>query len=764
LDDELKHERNHLDAAYERLLELQDLARRFAAEAHHRDEDYVVDSLFERDVVAAQAGHRIAALNVPKGRMAVGRLDRDDGDVHYIGRLAIADAAGDPMIIDWRAPVAEAFYRAVPGDPMGVVRRRHFRWRGDELVGLDDEVLDAETATTHGLGLVGEGALLAALTAPRTGRMTDVVATIQAEQDRIIRRPKAGTLVVQGAPGTGKTAVALHRAAYLLYSDRHGLGETSILFVGPNPTFLRYVEEVVPSLGEDRVVLATPADLGPPVEVTRKESDPDVARLKGDARMADVLVAAVRDRERAPREELTVPCGRFVLHLDVIDLKRIVQRARRTEGTHNGRRPIVERLVVQLLQQRFDEIIEKQERLRMLASQSDFRPVTDLLAPGAVKGVADRLWPVLTAELLLGALYAGPKRRARVCRDLLSEEEQALLQRDVDVSQEWTDMDVALLDEATTLIGSVPARKKRTRIAENIDEAMVERVLADTVEIPDCPVCGAGLEFEGGSDPGSARFVCRRCEPVRYFRAGDLVGDANAQLIAGVHASLTTRHMVEAKVNARVGDLTYGHVVVDEAQDLSAMQWRALVRRCPSLSMTIVGDQGQAIRGGTGSWSSAMDAAGATRFDQAELTVNYRTPVEVMEAAEAVLDDAGVPFSRTRSVRSTSKPVLHVDGDVAAIVASIATEGTCAVIAPSAMQLGDVGCDVLDVVEAKGLEFDAVVVVDPDGIAAEGEGGARRVYVALTRTTTELHVVAPRGGHLVDVLRPHCRTGPERPR
>ncbi|HET7690755.1 MAG TPA: DNA/RNA helicase domain-containing protein, partial [Nocardioidaceae bacterium] len=199
-------------------------------------------------------------LDVPKGRMAVGRIDTDENESWCVGRLAVADAAGDPLIVDWRAPAAEPFYRAVAGDPMGVVRRRHFRWRGDELVGLDDELFDAERARRRGLELVGEGALLAALAAPRTGRMTDVVATIQAEQDRVIRRPKAGVLVVQGAPGTGKTAVALHRAAYLLYGEHNAFSEHAILFVGPNETFLRYVEEVVPSLGEDRVVLVTPAE------------------------------------------------------------------------------------------------------------------------------------------------------------------------------------------------------------------------------------------------------------------------------------------------------------------------------------------------------------------------------------------------------------------------------------------------------------------------------------------------------------------------
>ncbi|MEA3056561.1 MAG: hypothetical protein QOD30_1993, partial [Actinomycetota bacterium] len=456
--------------------------------------------------------------------------------------------------------------------------------------------------------------------------------------------------------------------------------------------------------------------------------------------------AAVRDRERAPREELTVPCGRFVLHLPVDDLKRIVVRGRRTDGTHNGRRPLVERLVTKLLQSTFDAIVEKQKRLGMLASQSDFRPVTELLAPGTVKKVTDQLWPVLTPEHLLAALYAGPKRRARVCRDLLADDEQELLQRAVD-DDSWTDADVSLLDESATLLGTVPVKKARSRVAENIDEAMVERVMADTVEIPDCPVCGSELSFEPRGEPGSAVLRCDVCEPKRFFRAGDLIGDDKAQLLATVHASLSTRHMIEEKADVRVGDLTYGHVVVDEAQDLSAMQWRALARRCPPLSMTVVGDQGQAIRpGGTGSWEAAMAAVGAPTFELAELTVNYRTPVEVMEAAEAVLAESSVPFSRTRSVRSTQPPVVTevrtITADlVQSIIDGLDVEGTHAVIAPAARCDALAAVGAIDVLEAKGLEFDAVVVVDPEGIADEGEGAARRVYVALTRTTTVLHVV-----------------------
>src|SRR5688572_11562961 len=419
-----------MDAAYARLQELRAKARQLSGEAHWRDEDYVVDSLFERDVVANQAAHRLAVLDVPKGRMAVGRIDTDELESWCIGRLAVADAAGDPLIVDWRAPAAEPFYRAVAGDPMGVVRRRHFRWRGDELVGLDDELFDAERARRSGLELVGEGALLAALAAPRTGRMTDVVATIQAEQDRVIRRPKAGVLVVQGAPGTGKTAVALHRAAYLLYGEHNAFSEHAILFVGPNETFLRYVEEVVPSLGEDRVVLVTPAELGPDVAVEREDA-PEVVRLKGDPRMADVLAKAVRDRERPPRDEVTVPCGRFVLHLSVDAMKRVVARGRRTEGTHNGRRRAVERALVAELQRVFDEAEEREVRHRRVGV-ADGRAVLDLVDRRAVAAIVDRLWPLLTPERLLTTLFTSSARLERASRDVLTDDERALLERDKD--------------------------------------------------------------------------------------------------------------------------------------------------------------------------------------------------------------------------------------------------------------------------------------------------------------------------------------------
>jgi DNA helicase IV len=738
--DELTSEREYVDRAYERLLELQGVAKRLADEAHERDQDYVLDSLFERDVVASQAAHRIRVLDVPKGRMAVGRLDREDGDRWYIGRLAVADTAGDPLIIDWRAPAAEAFYRAVPADPMGVVRRRHFRWRWDELVGLDDEVLDAEAALRDGLDLVGEGALLAALTAPRTGRMTDVVATIQAEQDRVIRRPKAGVLVVQGAPGTGKTAVALHRAAYLLYADHGSFREHAILFVGPNDTFLRYVEEVVPSLGEDRVVLVTPSELGPDVVVDRIDDD-EVLRLKGDARMGEVLAKAVRDRQRAPVTETTVPCGRFVLHVTPEELKKVVARARRTEGTHNARRRQVEKGVVAALQRALDAAEAREVKHRRIG-MAEGRPVLELVDRRAVASIVDAMWPMLTPEKLLRALFKNPRRLVRAG---LSEDEAALLQRDDD-HDGWSDADVALLDELDALLGPLPERKVKRKKRSVADDAMVERVMSDSM--PDCPVCGSEVSYEAGGDSHAGdRFRCDVCEPVRYFKTYELVGDPIANQLRGVHDSLVQRNISTSVLSGRPGDTTYSHVVVDEAQDLSAMQWRALARRCPTMSLTVAGDQGQAIRpGGTGTWSAAIEALGASTFDLAELTVNYRTPVEVMEAAEAVLAADGVEFSSTRSVRSTGPPVVEeVDvitpERVRAIVAGFGVEGTSAVIAPRA-RCAELGA--MDVLEAKGLEFDAVLVVDPDGIAAEGEGRGRRVYVAMTRTTNLLHVLKPR--------------------
>ena len=335
-DDELHRERAYLDAAYDRVVAMRNSAEGLAGTARRYTETRNAQALFERDSAIVEAGRRLAALDIAKDRLLVGRLDLVDGSCLYVGRLAVADEAGDPLVVDWRAPAAEPFYRALPHDPMGVVRRRHFRWRDFEMVGLDDEVFDVVAAGEAGLSLVGEGALLAALDAPRTGRMQDVVATIQAEQDVVIRRPRAGVTVVQGAPGTGKTAVALHRAAYLLFAERARLA-SAVLFVGPSATFLRYVEDVVPSLGEDRVVLATPADLGPAVAVSRIDG-PEASAVKGDLRMVDVLARAIRAHQRAPRAGIELWAGRHRLVVEHDDARGHRRHRAATVG-HAQRRP-----------------------------------------------------------------------------------------------------------------------------------------------------------------------------------------------------------------------------------------------------------------------------------------------------------------------------------------------------------------------------------------------------------------------------------------
>ena len=379
-DDELHRERAYLDQAYERVEAMRGSAHQMAGAARGNDSTNR-QALFERDSAIAHASRHLAALDIAKDRLLVGRLDFEDGTCLYIGRLAVMDEEGDPLVVDWRAPAAEPFYRALPNERMGVVRRRHFRWRDREMVGLDDEVFDVSAAGEHGLSLVGEGALLAALDAPRTGRMQDVVATIQAEQDVVIRRPRDGVTLVQGAPGTGKTAVALHRAAYLLYSERSRFA-SAVLFVGPSATFLRYVEDVVPSLGEDRVVLATPAELGPEVEVSKLDS-PAVTAVKGDLRMVEVLARAVRAHERAPRAGIELWAGRFRLRVEHDELATIVTTARRRAKTHNAGRAHVERLLLKALDAAYRRGLERDERIgriwaEAVANAPDLLDVIDL--------------------------------------------------------------------------------------------------------------------------------------------------------------------------------------------------------------------------------------------------------------------------------------------------------------------------------------------------------------------------------------------------
>ncbi len=767
-DDELRFERAYLDAAYDRVLAMRALAEGMAGSAR-RLETRNAQALFERDSAIAHAGHRLLALDIAKDRLLVGRLDLTDGSCLYVGRVAVADEHGDPLVVDWRAPAAEPFYRALPHDPMGVVRRRHFRWRHGELVGLDDEVFDVSAATGAGLHLVGEGALMAALDAPRTGRMQDVVATIQAEQDVVIRRPRVGVTVVQGAPGTGKTAVALHRAAYLLYAERAHLSG-AVLFVGPSTTFLRYVEDVVPSLGEDRVVLATPADLGPAVAVS-KVDPPAAAAVKGDLRMVDVLARAIRAHERAPRAGIELWAGRFRLVVDHDHLAAIVATARRRSTTHNGGRPLVERLLLRALDAAYRNGLERDHRIGRIGAEAVryASPLLDVMDRSALAQALHTIWPLLTPEVLVRRLLASPRRLANAGRDILTPDELDALSAGDEAGDGWSEADVSLLDEADLLLGPVPTRRQRAGGRRPSLDHVAERILEE--RLPDCPRCGRALDYLPGEASGTDRLDCRECKA--RFATTALMGDSAANELHGVYEELANQFASQDVPALRPADARYGHVVVDEAQDLSPMQWRAVARRCPAQSFTLAGDEAQAVRAGSAAtWDRILAALAVAEGSVArhELTVNYRTPAEVMELAAGLLERFAPHLHPARSVRTAGVGPrrVHTDGQplsataIADTVAAIRREvgtGLVAVIAPEQL-VADCNGDAehLTAVDAKGLEFDGVVVADPEAIVRESPGatGMARLYVALTRATTRLTILAPTppGPPLDDVLGP----------
>jgi DNA helicase IV len=591
--------------------------------------------------------------------LCFGRLDLIPGespvDPLYIGRISVTDDDLVPLVIDWRAPVAEPFYRATAVEPMGVARRRHFQTRGRRLLGLDDEVFDADATRESGFAVVGEGALLAALEEERTGRMRDIVATIQSEQDEAIRAPAPGILVVAGGPGTGKTAVALHRAAYLLYTHRQRLASQGVLLVGPSAIFLRYIDEVLPSLGEDEVVLSTPAALKPRYRV-RAEDPPAVARVKGDARMASVIAAAVADRERPmPRDVVATLDGRQ-LRMRRRDSARIVERTRARRGTHNERRPFITGLVVDHFRRAYrrglvDAYQQDRARMSVDGAENDEWDAHDVhiaavLARGEhtpevqdweaelasrvrrlpeVRAALDRMWPVLSGGELLNDLLGFDALIASAGEGVLRPDEQQLLfrERQAPVGEvAWTAADLALVDEADAILGPPSAARTRPRGRGRRDNSL---------ELAQRTVRELGI---GG-----------------YLTPEDVLA----------------RYGSDSAPPSDVDDgepRTFGHVLVDEAQDLSAMQWRMLARRCPSGSMTLVGDFGQSSRAGAlGNWDDVLNHLRVrTAPRRVMLTVNYRTPAEIMEIANRLLPAAAPGVEAARAVRSTGvyPEVRHV--------------------------------------------------------------------------------------------------------
>jgi len=732
---EIAIEQAHLDGLYALLDREREAVRgRMAAALRSETVDTRI-ALFERDAMVALHQERLTALDAVGDRLCFGRLDLRDGSRLYIGRIGLADDDHQPVLVDWRAPAAAAFYQATAAAPGPVVRRRHLTTRGRTVIAVEDEVLDlAALDAGERAHLVGEGALMAAVSAPRTGRMGDIVSTIQAEQDRIVRDDLRGVLVVQGGPGTGKTVVALHRTAYLLYTHRDKLARTGVLVIGPSAVFLRYIERVLPSLGETGVVMRSPGTLFPGVR-TEREDATDAARIKGGLGMVSVMANAVRNRVAGPQAPLILDVEGRTITVAPDAVRAAVRSARDTGGLHNAARAEFVRRFYEHLVQRMAEPLAPGERLDAEA-RADI--VEDLLASDDVRRAVDEAWPLLTAEDVLADLYARPEQLAAAA-PALSAADRAALRRDPADARRWTTADVPLLDEAAELLGT--------------DDTAARLVATQS--------------------------AAQRREEVAYARE-------SLRLTGGYAAALVTAEMLADRfrdagpvrtVAERAGQdrkWAFGHVVVDEAQELSPMAWRMVMRRCPSRSMTLVGDIAQAgAAAGATDWADVLAPYAEDRWRLAELTINYRTPAAVMAMAAGMLRAAGVAARMPTSVREGEAPIAHRVGEdgLAALVQVVRAEHAAladrrmAVIAPregawaaealaealaGALPDGAVGhgaaaidaaVAVFEPRQSKGLEVDVVVLVEPAEIVSGGARGASDLYVAMTRATQRLVIV-----------------------
>jgi len=772
LSNDVELEQNNLSKLYGHLDELRERAAQRLRDVRLTDGG-THQARSERDSVSAMLSDQIEIYDAVENGLCFGRIDDTDGGVRYIGRIGLYDESGEhaPLLTDWRAPAARPFYLATAAAPDGVRRRRHIRTRRRAVVALDDEVLDLDAAGRESRrsavhGLAGEATLLAAVSAGRTGHMKDIVETIQAEQDIVIRSDLGGVLVVQGGPGTGKTAVALHRAAYLLYTHRELLSTRAVLIVGPNDTFLRYISQVLPSLAETGVLLSTPGDLFPG-ETARREEPPEVAEIKGRLAMVDVLRAAVADRQRKPAEPVTLEVElhgeRETLRLEPGECLRARSIARRTRKPHNLARADFEAEIVAVLAMKIAERLGDDpfvEVTRAAFAGEDVGEIGDNVLDDAdvaeirrglsrepeVLAVCDWLWPVLTPAQVVAGLYASPQRLATAAAGLTAAEREALRR---EPRGGWSPADVPLLDEAAELLNG------------------------DRTEVDDAAVIAerdrrARLEYAAGAlDILHGSRALDDEEAPEVLSAGDLL---DAGLLG--ERQRVTENLTAAQRAAADRRWAFGHIIVDEAQELSPMAWRLLMRRSPSRSMTLVGDVAQTgDLAGAPSWAGVLEPYVGDRWRLAELTVNYRTPAEIMGVAARVLASIDRTMAAPRSVRATGMPPWAervsaeklADRLVDAVRAEAAAldDGRVGVLVP-AHRVADLGAAVaaavpgatvgagsdltspvvvLSVRQAKGLEFDSVLVVEPDAIRAGSPRGANDLYVALTRATQRLGVL-----------------------
>ncbi|MEU9111744.1 RNA polymerase recycling motor ATPase HelR [Streptomyces sp. NPDC048483] len=665
----------------------------------------------DRDTEVHHLSGRLRALRRFGLDLCLGHVVAADGsEPLYIGRLGLTDSEGRRLLVDWRSPAAEPFFAATHANPMGLASRRRYRWTGGRISDYWDEVFTPDGLEQHA-ALDDQSAFIASLGSNRSARMRDVLGTIQADQDAIIRAGSRGALVVDGGPGTGKTVVALHRSAYLLYSDpRLGHRRGGVLFVGPHEPYLGYVADVLPSLGEEGVQTCTLRDLVAEGAAAAADADPDVARLKSSADMVKAIEKAVRFYEEPPTEGMTVTTAWSDVWVSADDWAEAF-RAPDPGTPHNeAREQIWEELATILMdKQGMDEEEDGISPDLFLRSLRQDRELVTTL---------HRAWPLLEAADLVSDLWTVPAY-LRMCAPWLDRDDVRKLQRK-DAPQAWTVSDLPLLDAARQRLGDPEAaRLKRQRnAAVAAERERMARVIDDILSAAD--LNSAGDDSEGA---------------VRMLRGKDL------------QDSLIDESALPTAAPDRLAG-PFAHIVVDEAQELTDAEWQMLLLRCPSRSFTIVGDRAQARHGFTESWQERLERIGLDRIDVASLSINYRTPEEVMAEAEpvirAVLPDANVPTS----IRSSGVPVVHgsaadLDSVLDAWLASHADGIACVIGA------GDIGegrfratsrVRSLTPELSKGLEFDLVVLADPEEFGKGIEGAVDR-YVAMTRATQQLVIL-----------------------
>ncbi|MBB5435939.1 DNA helicase IV [Nocardiopsis composta] len=779
----MQAEQAYLTALYERLDAARALAAETLREAEARGGGGGYAGLLERQTVVDEQARIAQRLAAVEEGLCFGRIDHRDlpgtpGGPLYVGRIGLRDAEHEVMLVDWRAPAARPFYAATPQAPAGLVRRRHLHTRGRTVVGLDDEVFDLDGLDEEQRsGLAGEAALLAALRAGRTGRMHDIVSTIQGEQDRVIRSGLHGILVVQGGPGTGKTVAALHRAAYLLYTYRSVLERRGVLVVGPNATFLRYISQVLPSLGETDVVLTTVGGLFPGVRAEARDA-PEAAVVKGSLRMAGLVAAAVRERQRVPRGGLRVEAQGMELTVDEQTCRDIRDLTRDLGIRHNAARPFFVREMLGALaldqQRRFEESVREAEEDAGLTggavpeledpdaplwTEEDTEVAVETLwGDPAVQRALNALWPHLAPERLVGELLSDPGLMSAAAREAAREpEEGAVAEHEWRIllrpaGSAWTVDDVPLLDEAAELLGEEAGKRSAEQRAAERRRRERERYARGVLEI-------SGL-FEGDREGAAAALAERQADE----------GPAP-----------TTAERAEADRS-----WAYGHVIVDEAQELSEMAWRTVMRRIPTRSLTVVGDTAQTgSAAGASSWEQMLGGYAGGRLHEERLLVNYRTPAEIMDVAADVLKEVAPDQRPPESVREGGERPRAVriapgtwaerlPGLVGAELRAVGAApdgadcadgadpgGRVAVIVPDdrhaefAALLPEAASDaspavldspvaVLTCTLAKGLEFDSVLIAEPDRILAGSPQGGRDLYVAVTRATRRMTVLHER--------------------